>query len=299
MGAADVVPGVSGGTIAFISGIYEELIDSLRSITPATLALLWRKGPAALWRAINGNFLLTLFGGVFISLMSLSRLISYALEYYPILVWCFFFGLITGSIVYMLRQIKGWRWQQCLALGIGVLIALAVSVARPAQLPDEWWMVFAAGSIAICAMILPGISGSFILLLMGMYSVFLNALKNLDLLLLGSFFGGCVCGLLAFSHLLGWLLQRFHSVTIALLTGFLAGSLNVIWPWKQTLESMLNRHGELVPLVQENLSPWAYTLQQQQPSYLLPGLLLMFVGLALVLALEYLVADSRPDSDSI
>lgn len=225
MGAADVVPGVSGGTIAFITGIYEELLGSLRSITPKTLALIGQQGVGAFWRATNANFLLALLSGIAISLFSLARIISFCLENYPVLVWSFFFGLIVASIIFIVRQLTTWTWREWLALAIGTLIALGISVAKPAQLPAEWWMVFLAGSIAICAMILPGVSGSFILVLMGMYPVFLNALKTLDVLLLGCFFAGCACGLLTFSHLLYWLLQRFHNVTLAMLTGFLIGSL--------------------------------------------------------------------------
>ena len=287
MGAADVVPGVSGGTIAFITGIYEELLGSLRSITPKTVALLWQTGPSAFWRAINGPFLLALLSGIAFSLFSFARLISYCLENYPILVWAFFFGLIIASVIYIVRQLHGWSWRETLALVIGTAIALAISVAKPAQLPGDWWMVFVAGSIAICAMILPGISGSFILLLMGMYPVFLNALKTVDVFLLSCFFAGCACGLLLFSHLLSWLLDRYHNTTLALLTGFLIGSLNVIWPWKQTLESTVDRHGEVIPLVQENLLPSTYASVTGTEPYTLVAGLLVIGGVFLVLGLEW------------
>lgn len=288
MGAADVVPGVSGGTIAFISGIYEELIGSLKKINLSALTVLLREGPAAAWRFINGNFLLTLFTGVGVSILSLARVISYSLEHYPIHVWSFFFGLIIASVFFIVRQLESWHWQQWLALGVGTAVALSISMAKPAQLPDEGWIVFLAGSIAICAMILPGVSGSFILLLMGMYSVIINALKNFDLILLISFGGGCVCGLLAFSHILSWLLKHYHSVTLATLTGFLLGSLNVIWPWKQTLEYEINRHGKQVPLVQENLLPGVYQQITGADAYLEWALMLGLLGLILVLALEFL-----------
>lgn len=293
MGAADVVPGVSGGTIAFITGIYEELLGSLRSITPLTLALVWRRGPGIFWRAVNGNFLLALLSGIAFSLFSLARLISYCLENYPVLVWAFFFGLIIASVVYILRQLEGWSWREAAALSLGTIFALAISVAKPAELPDDWWMVFLSGSIAICAMILPGISGSFILLLMGMYPVFLNALKTVDLLLLGCFFAGCACGLLLFSHLLYWLLRRYHNVTLALLTGFLVGSLNVIWPWKQTLESTLDRHGEMIPLVQENLLPSTYAIMTGGEPYTLWAGLLAIGGVILVLGLEWIALKAQ------
>lgn len=293
MGAADVVPGVSGGTIAFITGIYEELLASLRSITPATVSLLWRadargrRGIPAVWRAVNGNFLLALLLGIVFSLLSLARVISYSLENYPVLVWAFFFGLIIASVIYMLRQLQGMSWREWLAVAVGVAFALGISVVKPVQLPGEWWMVFLAGSIAICAMILPGISGSFILVLMGMYPVFLNALKSLDLVILGFFAAGCACGLLAFSHLLHWLLQRYHNLTLSVLIGFLLGSLNIIWPWKHTLETMVNRHGETVPLVQENVLPSAYSALVGAEPYTLFAAALALAGVVLVLGLEW------------
>lgn len=288
MGAADVVPGVSGGTIAFISGIYEELIDSLKSINLAALRTLITRGPKAGWEAVNGNFLLALFAGIAFSLITLARLITYLLAHYPIQIWAFFFGLIVASIIYIARQLPVWHWRELAAVTIGTAIALAVSMAKPASLPGEWWMALIAGSIAICAMILPGISGSFILLLMGMYSVFLEAIQRLDILLLLSFGAGCVVGLLSFSHLLSWLLKRFHNVTLAFLTGFLIGSLNIIWPWKQTLEFTLDRHGEQIPLVQENLWPATYQQLTGLDAYTGWAVLLALGGCLLVLGLERL-----------
>ncbi len=288
MGAADVVPGVSGGTIAFISGIYEELIDSLKSINLAALRTLITRGPKAGWEAVNGNFLLALFAGIAFSLITLARLITYLLAHYPIQIWAFFFGLIVASIIYIARQLPAWHWRELAAVTIGTAIALAVSMAKPASLPGEWWMALIAGSIAICAMILPGISGSFILLLMGMYSVFLEAIQRLDILLLLSFGAGCVVGLLSFSHLLSWLLKRFHNVTLAFLTGFLIGSLNIIWPWKQTLEFTLDRHGEQIPLVQENLWPATYQQLTGLDAYTGWAVLLALGGCLLVLGLERL-----------
>ncbi len=299
MGAADVVPGVSGGTIAFISGIYEELIESLRSINFHALQLLFRQGPAAAWQAINGNFLLAIFSGIVISLLLFSRLVSYCLVHYPVHVWSFFFGLIVASIIYIARQLQAWGWREWLALVLGTALALVISVAKPAQLPGDWWMLFLAGALAICAMILPGVSGSFILLLMGMYSVFINALKNFDLVLLLSFAGGCACGLIVFSHLLAWLLKHFHSPTLALLTGFLLGSLNVIWPWKQTLASTLDRHGKEIPLVQENLLPSTYQQLTGAEAHAGWAIALAILGILLVLGLERLASTSEKQSCAV
>jgi putative membrane protein len=287
MGAADVVPGVSGGTIAFISGIYEELIDSLRRIDHKAVACLFQQGIVAAWRYINGNFLLAVFGGVLFSVFSLAKLITYCLDAFPILVWAFFFGLILASGVYISRSISLRTWPTLLAFGLGIALALAVSVMRPASLPGDWWIVMLSGSLAICAMILPGVSGSFILLMIGIYGVILEAVSSFNLVLLASFGIGCVAGLLLFSHVLSWMLRRFHDVTLALLTGFLLGSLNVIWPWKQTLTTMVNRHGETVPLVQENILPWTYQSLTGNESQLIAALATALLGFGLVLLLEY------------
>lgn len=293
MGAADVVPGVSGGTIAFISGIYDELLDSLKRLTPAALIIWYRQGWLAFWAHINGTFLLTLFGGVLLSVFSLANIVSYALEYHAILVWGFFFGLILAAIIYIGKQLPLGSPAVWLALAVGTLIALAISFGKPAQLPGDWWMIMASGSIAICAMILPGISGSFILLLMGVYPVILRAVTELNLVLLGSFLVGAVVGLLLFSHFLSWLLHRFRVMTLAVLTGFLVGSLNIVWPWKQTLESYTDQQGNEVPLVQENLLPEQYAnLVGADPQTWLV-ILLALIGLVLVLGLEHLAEDNQ------
>jgi putative membrane protein len=286
MGAADVVPGVSGGTIAFISGIYEELIESLRKIDITALQTLRNQGPVAAWHWINGNFLLAIFAGVAVSLFSLANVITYAMETWPILVWAFFFGLVLASVIYVSRQLERWRLVEFVCLLGGVLLAAGITAANPAQLPDSWWMLTIAGAIAICAMILPGISGSFILLLMGLYSTFLHAISSFDVLSLASFGIGCVVGLLAFSHLLSWLLRHYHGATLATLTGFLLGSLQMIWPWKQTLRFYENRHGELEPLIQENVLPGQYAVLTDQDPQVLGAIVAALIGVALVLGLE-------------
>jgi putative membrane protein len=286
MGAADVVPGVSGGTIAFITGIYQRLLDALKTLHPVTLNVLLQQGFLAFWTAIDGRFLLTLFAGIVLSIVSLAKLIHFALDTYPIAVWSFFFGLVLASIVYLIRQVTQWRWQELVAIVLGTAIAVTISLLRPAQLPDTWWMMMLSGFIAICAMILPGISGSFILLLMGMYRVFIEALNTLDVVLLASFGVGCVAGLIIFSHILSFLLRQYASLMLALLTGFLLGSLNVLWPWKQVLETMVDRHGEIVPLVQENISPLVYAELVGENAQLWIAILIAFVGFLIVFVLE-------------
>lgn len=288
MGAADVVPGVSGGTIAFITGIYNELLHSLRACNPSALTVLMKKGPTAFWFHINGNFLLAVFGGVLISIKTFASIISFCLENYPLQVWGFFSGLIAASIILLAKEQGRWQWQQWALAVLGALFVVLISVAKPAQLPGHWWVLFGGGFIAICAMILPGISGSFILLLLGLYSVFIEAINTLDLVAIASFGLGCVSGLLVFSQFLSWLLDHYFKSTIALLVGFLVGSLNVTWPWKETLEVFINRHGQEVPLVQQNVMPWTYSVATGEGAKLLYVILFAAFGVVLVLSTEFL-----------
>ena len=286
MGAADVVPGVSGGTIAFVSGIYEELIDSLRKLDWTAVKVLWCDGFVAAWRHINGNFLVILFAGIATSVLTLANVVLYCLDTFPILVWSFFFGLVCASSIYIGRQLGRWSYWETGALLFGIALAVLVSVIKPAQLPSDWWVLLLAGSVAICAMILPGVSGSFLLLVLGLYTTVIEGLINFDFVLIGSFAIGCAFGLLSFSHLLSWLLHRFHGPTLALLTGFLLGSLKVIWPWKLTLQSVINRHGETIPVAQKNLLPYQFNeLTGIEPQVTL-ALAVAVIGATLVLGLE-------------
>lgn len=286
MGAADVVPGVSGGTIAFISGIYEELLDSIRRINPKAIGILLKQGPLAAWQHINGTFLLVLVLGIGTSFLSLSRLIVYLLHNQPVMIWSFFFGLILGSALWMLAQVRQWGTSQLFSLLCGLVAAYLLTVIAPAEAVVTPVTVLLAGSVAICAMILPGISGSFILLLMGMYAPVLGAIKNFEWVLLGSFALGCVIGLLTFSHLLSWMFRRAHDLTVALLTGFMLGSLNKVWPWKYTLSYRINSHGEQVPLMQDNILPTSYQSLTGAEPLLWQALLLAIIGGALVYSLE-------------
>ncbi len=255
MGAADVVPGVSGGTIAFITGIYEELIGSIRSIDQSVLKLILKGKIGEAYRHINGNFLVTLFTGIFISILSLARVFKYLLENEPIMVWSFFFGLILASIWIMLKKTGKWNFDITVALMIGLATAYYITIATPSQGPDTLFYVFISGMIAICAMILPGISGSFILLLMGSYQMVLGAVSDFNLIIIGIFMLGAIIGLISFSHVLNWAFKKYHDITIALLTGFMIGSLNKVWPWKRVLQTRTNRHGEIVPLLEESILP--------------------------------------------
>ncbi len=293
MGAADVVPGVSGGTIAFISGIYEELLQSIRSINLEALRILRREGLNACWQHINGSFLLVLFAGILTSVFSLAHLVSYALEAHPILVWSFFFGLIVASVIYISRQLPALRWQESLALILGSISAVSIGFSPPLQVSGDGLVVFLSGALAICAMILPGISGSFILVLIGMYSVIIDAVTEQNWLLLALFALGCGCGLMLFSRFLSWCLAHFHSVTMALLTGFLLGSLTIVWPWKEALEIAIDRHGKEIVLSHRLLMPGEFgELTGTDPQTALAVCLMIF-GVVLVLGLEYLGSRSR------
>jgi putative membrane protein len=287
MGAADVVPGVSGGTVAFITGIYEQLLSSIKSINLASVKLLFREGPVAFWREINASFLLVLLAGIATSVFSLAKLISALLLSQPILVWSFFFGLIIASAIHMGKTVKGWGPSLVLSLVLGAVAAYAFTELKPLEVTLSPLVYFLAGSIAICAMILPGVSGSFLLVLMGMYKPVLTAVKELDLLTIAYFGGGAVVGLLLFANLLSWLLSRFHNMTLSFLIGFLFGSLNLVWPWKLTVESYQDRHGVLKPLIQENVLPQTFEYSLSVPSQLPVALICAACGLGVVFVLEW------------
>jgi putative membrane protein len=291
MGAADVVPGVSGGTIAFITGIYEELLNSIRSVNGEAVKLLLRFNLAGFWKHINGNFLVGLLSGIGFSIVLLSRVVLYLLEFHPELLWSFFFGLIVASTVVVGKKITKWTPMVVLAFIIGAAIAYWVTIATPTETPEAYWFIFLSGAIAICAMILPGISGSFILVLLAKYEFILNAVKELKIATILTFGLGCVVGILSFSHVLNWMLKRYHNLTVALLTGFMLGSLNKVWPWKQTLETYTDRHGELKPLVQANVLPTDYLQLTGEEPYLLYGTLLAIFGFALVYFIDYITDD--------
>ncbi len=286
MGAADVVPGVSGGTIAFLTGIYEELLDSIKSVGPGSVKILFSEGPKAFWAAVNGNFLLILMLGIATSIVSLARVITHLLATYPNLLWSFFFGLILVSSLYMAKQITRWSVSNILSLSFGAVAAYSITVLSPAEVEATSISLFLAGSIAICAMILPGISGSFILLLLGMYSHVMDAIKGFDVGVLAIFAAGCIAGLMVFSRFLSWLLSRYHEATMALLTGFMLGSLNKVWPWKHTLTWRMNSHGVEVPLTQENLMPFQYAEIVGQDHQLLYCVGLALFAIVFVLGIE-------------
>lgn len=286
MGAADVVPGVSGGTIALISGIYDRLINAISSADVELLGYLRKLEIVKAWQHVDATFLLILLAGILTSIATLASIIISALATYPLLVWSFFFGLIFASAIFLMRQIKSWGWTNVLLLLVGVAIAVAVVFIKPVESDGAPWYLFVAGAIAICATILPGISGGFILVLLGAYTPILIAVKNFDIVPLASLMAGAGLGLLFFSKVLSWLLARFHNRVMALLTGFLLGSLYLVWPWKQVLTWYTSSQGLQKPLVKENISPLNYEMITGIDAQLLECVLAMIFGLVILFVME-------------
>lgn len=285
MGMADVVPGVSGGTIAFISGIYEELLGSIKSIDLEAVKLLFTGKFRALWEKINGKFLFSLIAGIGVAILTMARLMTYMLENHPIITWSFFFGLIIASALLVAREVKRWSVVSVITMIAGTALSYWITVVSPATTPNDWWFVMLSGAVAICAMILPGISGAFILLLMGKYMFIMEAVTEMNLGVIALFGIGAVAGIVSFSHVLSWLLDKWHDATVTMLMGFMIGSLNKVWPWKQTLETYLDSHGVEQPLVQANVSPVQFEALGGE-SHLVLAIVSCVLGFALIYVIE-------------
>lgn len=244
MGAANVIPGVSGGTIALITGIYERLINAIKSIDLKALKLLLNRDWKAFWTVIDGTFLTALFLGIGVSIVSLAKLLEYALEKHETLTMAFFFGLILISVFLVARTVKQWGATTYIAMAIGTAIAVGIALLAPASENNSFIYVFACGIVAMCSMILPGLSGSFVLIIMGNYALILGAIGSANLSILLPLALGCAFGLIAFSHVLAWIFKHFHDLTVALMSGFILGSLAIIWPWKNTLIDTIAREGK-------------------------------------------------------
>lgn len=273
MGAADVVPGVSGGTIAFITGIYDELINSIKSINAASLKMFFTGKWGEFWKMINGKFLLFLLAGIGISVFSLAKIITWLLVAYPVLVWSFFFGLVLASTWFVGKDVKERNWKTGLGFLLGAALAFYITVATPAETPSHFLFIFLCGAIAICAMILPGISGSFILVLLGKYFFIMEAVKMLDLKVIAIFGIGACVGITSFSRLLSYALSHMRNITLAVLSGFMLGSLNKVWPWKETLEG-----------VEQNVAPNAFVWQ---------AVCLALLGFVMVYGIEKISSKSE------
>ena len=298
MGAADVVPGVSGGTIAFISGIYEELVESIDNIKLSAFKTWKAEGFKAAWKSINGWFLLVLFSGIAVSIFSLAKGIKWLLSNKPILLWAFFFGLVLASILYIAKQITTWNYKVILAIFITSIVSYCITLAEPFASPDSNLYLLFCGFVAIIAMILPGVSGAFILLILGAYQTAIDTINNLlegvttgnmDLfkdaflkfIMLGT---GAIIGLKVFSKALNWMFKNHKNITLAILTGFMIGSLNKIWPWKKILTTRINSHGETVTLTDKSISPFYF----QGDNEIVLAIGLIVFGFITILILERL-----------
>lgn len=305
MGAADVVPGVSGGTIAFISGIYQELISTIHSLDFGIFKSLKKEGFKTVWQRYNLGFLAALFTGIAISVLSLAKLITMLLGTYPILVWSFFFGLVLASIIYIAKQITRYSPKAIIALIIAAVLSYSVTLAQPIADTESIWFLFLAGFIAIIAMILPGISGAFILLLIGGYTVVIGAINQLTealstfnwsslgnaLLKIGVFAVGAVAGLKIFSGVLNWMFKNHKNTTLAVLTGFMIGALNKIWPWKEVLQYRKNSHGDKIPFLEKSIFPDSF---QGDPK-VLEAILFMLAGFMIIFLMEYIANKKSPN----
>lgn len=288
MGAADVIPGVSGGTIAFIMGIYDEFVGSIARIDSTAVKMLFSGRFRDFWKHINGNFLLSLIIGIGTSVILLAGLMQMLLTSHPIQTWAFFFGLIVASSLFILRGISGWKWSDGLLIALGICLGVTVCTLSPVNTPEALWFIFLSGALAICAMILPGISGSFILLILGKYQFIMGCISDLvagvnfgqNLLIMGVFMVGAVVGILGFSKFLHWLLARWNRQTLIILAGFIIGSLVKVWPWNNMEAIVLSQFPEIASLAEK--------LSTSLPAAIIDeytGLVNMHIGGAILFAL--------------
>ncbi|WP_394750043.1 DUF368 domain-containing protein [Spongiimicrobium salis] len=280
MGVAELVPGVSGGTIAFVAGVYEEFISSVNNINLNTFKVLRKEGFKSFWKKLNGNFLLALFGGMAISIFSFAKLISWLLVEHPIPLWAFFFGLVIASVFLVAKAIKKWNIVTVVIFLVGTIAAFFITTLPPSANTDSLPFLFFSGALAVCAMILPGISGAFILVLLGSYKTILDAVHERDLKIVITVALGAVFGLLSFAKILKWMFNNYKNVTLALLTGFILGSLNKIWPWKKVLETKII--GKKTITIDENVSPFNFEGEHQ----LVYAIIAAVIGFSLIFILE-------------
>lgn len=296
MGTADVIPGVSGGTIAFITGIYEELINSIKSIDKDAFLLLLKFRIVEFWQRINGWFLISVLAGIATSLISLAKLMTYLLDTHPIQIWSFFFGLILISSPLILRDIKKWTMGTAISFIVGAVVAYLITIISPTETPTNLPFIFFCGAFAICAMILPGISGAFMLLLIGKYEYMINALIELNIPVILVFVAGCFFGLLGFSHFLSWILTHYRFPTLAMLAGFMIGSLNKVWPWKEVTMFRVDHDGNQVPAFDKSIWPWEYLEKTGSDPLIFYSILFAALGIFLVVAIEKTAAILKSKS---
>lgn len=287
MGGADIVPGVSGGTIAFIFGIYEELLESIKLLSGEVLGLVLKGKIVQAFKTIPFSFLIPVGLGVLVSLASLASIISYLLAEKPAYLWSFFFGLVIASIILVRKRVVTWNMHDYAALILASIGTYFLVGAVPVETPNTPLALFLSGAIAICAMILPGISGSFLLVIMGKYEQVLGAVVDKDIATLAIFAAGALFGLAVFSRLLSWLFNKHHDLILSVLIGFMIGSLRKIWPWKEVIMTRINSHGEIVPLVEKNILPAQFDL------FLITCLALAVLGVITILVLDHFQATKE------
>jgi len=291
MGAAEVVPGVSGGTIAFITGIYQRLINAIKQFTPALVLTLFRESIPKVWQQVDGLFLLFLVAGMGTGIVLFAGGISYMLQHHTIVIWSLFFGLVLASAFVVANQIEQKNLTTLLAAAAGAVFGVTITQLIPLELEPGPLTLFLGGSVAVCAWILPGISGSFILLILGLYAFVIDAIQVLDIYHLAFLGAGCAVGIVSFSHVLSRLLAHYQDVTLAVLMGFMLGSLVKLWPWKNTLSYLLRDDGRKIPLVEEPVTPQQYELLTgADPQILLAGAVALG-GCLLVLLIDWLVIE--------
>ena len=294
MGAADVIPGVSGGTIAFIMGIYDKFVGSIAKIDAEAVKMLFRRQFRDFWKHINGNFLLSVALGIGVSVVTLAGVMKTLLTEHPIQTWAFFFGLIVASSIFILKGISDWKTREGIMLGLGIVLGVVVFTLTPTNTPDELWFIFLSGALAICAMILPGISGSFILLILGKYHFIMNVISELtkgvnfgqNLLILAVFLVGAAIGILGFSKFLRWLLARWNKETLIVLAGFIIGSLVKVWPWSNTEAIIKSQFPEVMSDKQLEagiIDQYAGSIDLQVTS----AVIFAVLGFVLVVSVEY------------
>jgi putative membrane protein len=293
MGTADLVPGVSGGTIAFLAGIYEQLLQSIKTVTGEVLRLVLQRRIRDAVARVPWGFLLPLGLGIGTAVLALAGVLSYLLDEHPVLIWSFFLGLVLASVVVVSKRVMWWQTRTIAAFVFAMILGFFIVGMVPVETPNNPFYMFLSGAVAICAMILPGISGSFILLLIGKYQQVLDAVNDRDVVTLGIFMVGAAVGIAAFSRLLSWLFWRYHDTAIAILAGLMLGSARKLWPWKETVETRIDSHGNEVPLVERNIRPSGFDDQ------VLFAALLLLLGIGLVLLLDRLrvVKSADPDLD--
>lgn len=292
MGSADIVPGVSGGTIAFLLGIYEELIYSIKTITGECLRLLFvERDFMGAVKKVPFSFLIPLGLGIVTAIVTLAHLLENLLLHYPTLVWAFFLGLIIASIYIVRKRVVTWDLHDYVALVVTAIVAYFLVGMVPVETSSHPLMVILSGAIAICAMILPGVSGSFLLLIMGKYEQILGAVSDRDIVTLGLFMLGAAIGISVFSRLLSWLFAKHHDITVAALIGFMIGSLRKIWPWKEVVSTRVDSHGVVVPFIEKNILPNAATTE------FWIAIVLVVIGFILILILDKLQATTEQTKD--